>query len=330
MRQKATPEQELGQGVLSWMGLLCSILLLTVTLVVLAGWVGGDERVWSKWLSWVPAAFLLPISLIGLMTCWWVHGRAASRVRAAHGLLSVFLLSWILGSDLGLFRAKSVASTDAVLVHWNASWPNRKVELPLAYEVLRDLDADLVVITESGQFGWGTVGSDLKDEWPHDARASGALLLSREPILEVRPILYSKGVSLVWARLELSGVERSIWIIDLPSDPGRSKGLIFEKLLQAARDEGLEMPDIVVGDFNVTRRSRALQSAFPEMRNAFDESGVGWSGSWPREWPFWQLDQLLLGPSMQSRRYEIIDPGVGRHRMQRAVLRSRASGPAEE
>ena len=330
MHQMETPDAERGHGVLGWAGLACSTLLAIVAIVVLAGWLGGDERAWSKWLSWVPAAFLVPLPLIGLLTCWWVHGSTASRVRVVHGVLAVFLLSWILGSDLGFLRARSVASSDVVLVHWNASWPNRKVELPLAYEVLRDLDADLVVITESGQFGWGVTGADLKEAWPYSARASGVLLLSREPIGEARPVLFNKGVSLVQARVELSGVERSIWIIDLPSDPGRSKELIFQRLLQAARDEGLGMPDIVVGDFNVTRRSRALQAAFPEMRNAFDESGVGWYGSWPRQWPFWQLDQILVGSRLDCRRYEIIDPGVGRHRMQRAVLRSRGVGPAEQ
>jgi endonuclease/exonuclease/phosphatase family metal-dependent hydrolase len=311
-------------GFIGLVGLVCSAALCLVCVVVLVGWLGGDLNAWSKWLSWVPAPALLLVPILGLVVGSRQPGRTARSLRAMNGLLAVFLLSWTLGVEYGILRARPVLSSDFVLVHWNASWPSRrKLRLNEAYDAVRLMDADLVVVTEVGQFGWGEEGSDLKSEWPHVARTSTVSLLSREPFLEARTILFNEGVSLVLVRLEMMGEERSMWVVDLPSTPSRPKGPIFQRLLDAVDEAGLPDPDIVVGDFNVTRHSRALHAAFPSMRNAFSEAGVGWSGSWPRRWPLWQLDQILVGPDLQCRRYELIDPGVGRHRMQRAVLRDR-------
>ena len=152
-------------------------------------------------------------------------------------------------------------------------------------------------------------------------RSTGLVILSRRPLLQVTPILDAEQVSLVLARVNIDDVDRSIWIVDLPSDPQRSRKEVFKALLDGAQAKGLGAPDIVVGDFNVTRHSRALESAFPGYRNAFDESGSGWSGTWPRTWPLWQIDQVLVGPGLTARLYEVIDPGTGHHRMQRVVLR---------
>ena len=303
----------------------CSLLLALTTVVILSGWFVGDGGEWTKWLSWVPAVLLIPLPLLGLLLCWWFHGRGPRLLRITHGVLLSCAGSILLVSDIGILRHRSVKPSDQVVVHWNASWPNRKIAMGRAYDCIRETEPDLLIVTEVGQFGWGIEGAAFRDRWPYEARPSGTLILSRSPISSARTVLYRDGVSLIEATMEIAGGEGSIWIVDLPSDPMRSRPRIFSELLQAAAGQGLAPPDLVVGDFNVTRRSRTLHEAFPRMNNAFDESGVGWYGSWPREWPLWQLDQMLLGPGIESRRYELVDPGVGRHLMQRAVLRDTRS-----
>ena len=276
------------------------------------------------WLSWTPAPVALAIAVLGLLLVGLVRGRLAAVIRVGQILLAIFYLSWTFGTDWGLFRSQPVDATDLVLVHWNATWPGKGMDLPQAYRAIEATDADLVVVTEPGTFGWGQDGRPFVAGWPHVIRTTGLVILSRHQLLEVTPVLNADQVSLVQARVLIDGVERLIWIVDLPSDPRRSRKAVFDQLLSGALAKQLEAPDIVVGDFNVPRHSHALAAAFPDHRNAFDEAGAGWSGTWPRAWPLWQLDQLLLGPELTAVRYEVVDPGAGYHRMQRAVIRPRS------
>jgi hypothetical protein len=319
------PEPE-RPGIIGWFGLFGSMLLLLCGILILIGWIGGDIRGWSMWLSWVPAPAAFVLAFFGLLLLGTIHGRLAAVIRCGQILLVLFFLSWTFGTDWGLFRSKPIATTDFVLVHWNATWPGKGMDLPMAYRAIESTNADMVVVTEPGTFGWGPAGQAFVAGWPHVIRSTGLVLLSRYPLLEVVPILDSEQVSLVKARVRIDGVERSIWIVDLPSDPRRSRKQVFKKLLAGADAKGLSAPDIVVGDFNVTRHSHALASAFPGYRNAFDESGSGWSGTYPRTWPLWQIDQVLIGPGLSARLYEVINPGTGYHRMQRVVLRQLPGG----
>jgi endonuclease/exonuclease/phosphatase (EEP) superfamily protein YafD len=320
IQQPTNPESE-RPGIFGWFGLTISTLLLLLGILILAGWIGGDTRDWSMWLSWVPAPVACALAFLGILLVGTVRGHLAAFVRVGQILLMLFFLSWTFGTDLGLFRSRPVDTSDFVLVHWNATWPGKGMDLPMAYRAIESTDADMVVVTEPGTFGWGPEGKAFVAGWPHVIRATGLVILSRQPLLQVTPILDAEKVSLVLARVDIDDVDRSIWIVDLPSDPRRSRKEVFKALLDGAEVKGLGAPDIVVGDFNVTRHSRALESAFPGYQNAFDEAGSGWSGTWPRTWPLWQIDQVLVGPGLTARLYEVIDPGTGHHRMQRVVLR---------
>lgn len=309
------------RGWLEWSLLVLSTLVLMAGLLVLAGWIGGDVRSWSTWLSWVPAPVASVMVLFGLLLASGVSGHTGRVVRGGHLLLLVFFASWTFGIDLGLHRSRSVAPDDLDLVHWNATWPGKAAPIAPAYERLALTDPDLLIVTEPGTFGWGRAGRSFSARWPHVMRSSGLAVLSRHPLLEVRPVLRADQLSLFLVRVALDGGERVVWVVDLPSDPRRSRSEVFDTLLRGAREQGLPEPDLVIGDFNVARHSRALGEAFPAHRNAFDVAGSGWSGTWPRLCPLWQLDQVLVGPDVGVRHYEVIDPGVGQHRMQRVVLR---------
>jgi hypothetical protein len=56
------------------------------------------------------------------------------------------------------------------------------------------------------------------------------------------------------------------------------------------------------------------------MANAFDHAGIGPAATYPRERPLAHLDQTFLVPGLAARRYRIIDPGTGNHRMQFAEI----------
>lgn len=308
-------------GIFNWASGALSLILLLITLIVLSGWISGDTQSWSMWLSWVPAILLLPIAVIGLLTAAFVHGRVGRTLCFLQVVVLLFLGSWVMGSDWGMFRSHTTSEDDLVIVHWNATWSGDQSELERAYNAIRAADPDVVVITDPGKFGWGERGQKFLSEWPHQSRSAGVLLLSHEDVQEVRPIYRAGRVKLSYIQIKFDGQELPIWVLDLPSDPNLYRWPILQKVMAAARSANLPEPALVLGDLNVPRHSRALSKAFPQMENAFDEAGVGWGCSWPREWPLWQLDQVLVGKSMSSRRYEIINPHVGSHRMQRIVLR---------
>ena len=316
-------------GFVGWSFGFLSLCLLLAVWVVLAGWFSGDTQSWSQWLSWVPSLALLLCALIGFFLATFLHGRLGSVLRWLQFLLVIFFASWTLGTEWGMQRNGSVVPDDFVIVHWNAAWPGESEDLSTAYQEIRAADPNLVIITEPGKFGWGDEGREFMSSWPHTTRQGGVVLLSRTLMTEVRPLLASNGLELLLVRMSIDGRDRTLWVVDLPSDPSRSRASIFKQLNEVARTKGVAYPDIVVGDFNVPRHSHALAAAFPTMRNAFDEAGMGWSGTWPRRWPLWQLDQVLVGPGLNAIHYQVIDPRLGSHRMQRVVLRNRASPELE-
>jgi len=79
-------------------------------------------------------------------------------------------------------------------------------------------------------------------------------------------------------------------------------------------------PDVVVGDFNMTRDGTALNRIFPDLHHAFNEGGHGYGATFHRRFPLFHIDHVLLTGDLQCSRYDIIDGQVGRHRAQVAWI----------
>jgi endonuclease/exonuclease/phosphatase (EEP) superfamily protein YafD len=79
-------------------------------------------------------------------------------------------------------------------------------------------------------------------------------------------------------------------------------------------------PDLVVGDFNAPRRSRALARLPAGWHHGYEVAGRGWSATWPQPVPLLAIDQLLVGPDWGVVDYRLL-PGPGTdHRLQVAKL----------
>ncbi|MDQ7012324.1 MAG: hypothetical protein Q9O74_00335 [Planctomycetota bacterium] len=130
-----------------------------------------------------------------------------------------------------------------------------------------------------------------------------------------------------------------IWAVDLPSDPdlarfplARQAGAAIAawqgsvrvievdgRRTERAARTGFPAPDLIVGDFNIPRRSASLgeflrASGAGEMRSAFESAGFGWQRTWPRQQPVWAIDHCFVSPRVAVRRYTTYDPGTGGHR----------------
>jgi endonuclease/exonuclease/phosphatase family metal-dependent hydrolase len=82
------------------------------------------------------------------------------------------------------------------------------------------------------------------------------------------------------------------------------------------------VPDLVIGDFNIPRGSASFDAIFPAMQYAFNQAGHGYGASYNRTWllPLYHIDHILIGRGFKATRYDLIDPGVGRHLAQVAWI----------
>jgi len=135
---------------------------------------------------------------------------------------------------------------------------------------------------------------------------------------------------------ERLGRTSMVWVVDMPSDwrlsrramaTGAAAAIAAWEGAQVNHDRagqltfqtggpGFPAPDIVMGDFNTPRGSGSLSTLAPGMSGAYDQGGAGRAASWPRQWPLVHIDQMFLAPWLRARRYEVMDPGAGFHRMQ--------------
>ena len=111
---------------------------------------------------------------------------------------------------------------------------------------------------------------------------------------------------------------------------GRAGSLILVAVnlsssLSFHRDPGLQalcegmqrvQPDIVVGDFNAPRRSRALEPLPKGFRHAYDCAGSGWSYTWPVPCPVYAIDQCIVGSRVRPIRYFLVSTLRSDHRAQ--------------
>ena len=307
--------------------LLPSALLL-FTLLVLTGWIVGDITPFFQWLSWVPASVLLLVLLFAFLLFGRPAGRTGVSVRILTSGLFFFMLAWVCGLDYGFLRAIEAHEDDLVLVNWNATIPPGDESFQEArglsgeaLDLLTSLDGEVVVIFNGSYLTLSSRWESFKSSFAHVTRSGGAMVLSTHEILEVRPILATRGSLVVKIRVRYLGEEMVIWGFDLPSSPYLSRHELFASLKETLGRLNEPVPDLLVGDFNVPRNSQALRRAFPEFRNAFSEAGSGWSGTWPAFFPLWDLDQIRVGSEYSAVRYAVVTPPVGMHRIQSVILR---------
>lgn len=307
----------------------CSGVLQAASLVWFAAWlVGrlvGDAWWWSQWLFWIPPVSVLTLAAFALVGAS-VSG--APRVRIATQLAAVLsALVVVLRSDLGWNMRGIDGEPDLVSVlQWNTNWPSS--DDPRSMEALSRTNADIVLISNRGSI----TSPDQVRQWAGaKARVVGAgpfALVTRWPVREAIQIAGGGGPGTRWwvARFEVlppmwSGRPLQIAMVDLPSRPTLSRRAVAEALRQACEEGSLGDVDLVAGDFNATDGSVVLTRCFPGFRDALQEAGRGWIATWPRRFPLWQIDHVLVSPQIKPVHGRTIDPGISSHRMSRVDLR---------
>ncbi|MCA9286155.1 MAG: hypothetical protein KDA22_13100 [Phycisphaerales bacterium] len=314
--------------------LLVAILAATSLAILVAfaaGQVLSDRFAFSQWLLWIPA----PVAMVAAIALLASGMAARGRWRI---LLCVASIAGVVGSiavalrDHHPFRAAPDLDgrTDVLrITHWNPQWiaaPEARAIKP----VVENLHHDLTIVTNAGALRLREIAESWEQEGNEVLYLSPFAVLSRLPVLEARKIVAADGTSVAYLRIDATarlGREITVFAIDLPSRPSIPRMELAERIHGWIEESDVGPPDLVVGDFNITRGSAAMSALFPGLHDAYDEAGRGLGTSYPRNLPLWSIDHILLGPGLRALDYALVDPGSHGHRAQTAVIEAASPPP---
>lgn len=291
------------------------------------GRLAADRWVWSQWLSWIPSVAVLAV-VVGALGAGWALGSGLRSARVMLLALSTGVLLWAMARDDFGVRAGRPTVDGVRLLQWNTNWPASD-DARSAQALARE-SVDLVLISNRGAI----TSPDIVRQWAGpQARVVGAgpfALVTSMPVREARQVFAGGTPSGRWwiACFEVlppawNGRPLRIAMIDLPSRPSLSRATVAAWLRDACAQGSLGEFDVVAGDFNATDGSVILSACFPGCRDALSDAGDGWLATWPRRFPLWKIDHVLVTPAIEVEEGRTIDPGVGDHRMTRVTLRPR-------
>ncbi|MCZ6834506.1 MAG: hypothetical protein O7G85_01915, partial [Planctomycetota bacterium] len=153
-------------------------------------------------------------------------------------------------------------------------------------------------------------------------------IMSRLPILESRVIIARDGVEIAYVQFDASaslGRNLTIYLVDLPSELRVPRADQARRVRAWLDDTDAPTPDLVLGDFNTPRDSHSLELLFPEFHHAFDDGGTGYGSSFHRSFPLYHIDHILLSNMLRAESYALVNPEIGRHLIQQAMISSQKS-----
>lgn len=298
-------------------------VVFTIGILVTAFWITGricsDRWAWSQWLAWIPTLVVIATLLLSSTITF-------KRKRKTYCIVSCVLaclltLHYLCIEQRFFYQNKCVG--DLSIVGWTMSHSKRRVAKESA-EIIVELDADITLLTH----GWYVRGESIIADWlqPEGRRVvSGPFtLFTKYSPKKVQALVASDGIFISQFILDTKSVlgnDLVVWAIDLPSSLSVSKMNRAKQVLQLIQPQEAVTPDVVIGDFNMTRNSASIKTMFPNMVDAASECGTGLLDTFPMEFPLYHIDHILLAPSTTACSYDCINPHIGRHRIQRATLK---------
>jgi len=302
--------------------ILGGVIAATVVLAWLLGRLASDRTLLTQWLTYIPTPAMIPVALFGIVCALGLWKRWRRRAILLWSIVLVIAIAQLVLRE-SRRSGGAVASAEAItIVHWNTAAPSSP-EQPAHVQRVIDILGDITVLSDA----WGLRTSPpLLSSLPEDMITLSVgrfTVLTRLPVIEARPILANDDIDAAILRIDCRhtlGRVLVIYAIDLPSDPGLARWKAAARIRALFDGVTAPAPDIVVGDFNVPRGSASLRRIFPNMHHAWDEGGHGFGATFPRRFPIYHIDHTLLEPGLACAQYDLVDAGVGRHRVQRATI----------
>ena len=307
-----------------WAAIAMDVAWFSMFFIWCIGRIIGDRNSLVQWISWIPTLGVVAFGFV------WLACRAGDRrrhrLRRWGGLACAALA--VGAAVRGDFRPWSdhVAPSpqDIRIVQWNTDHPSGND--PRSMTALATISAehavDLFLISNRGSI----TTQESVHQWAgpqfFSAGAGPFACVTTFPIEEARVIAATgKGLDMVWVAKFVvrppswNGRALRIAMVDLPSKPTLSRIKVAQELLTDIRRGDLGEVDIVVGDFNALPGSLILSRVFPTFHDSWAQAGSGLRTSWPRLFPLWSIDHVLLAPTLRALSSVTADPGVSKHRM---------------
>jgi endonuclease/exonuclease/phosphatase family metal-dependent hydrolase len=312
-------------------------LAFLLLLAWLMGRIASDRWPWSQWLLWIPTPAALAAALLGALAALRPSRRPRVRrrrllrwVAASFAVVIYFILiehRWLRSAPNVDDRSSSVK-----LAHWNLTV---RIDSPDALQGvmdrLIDLDSDITVLAGPAYAAWQPPVIEALGQGQQPVSLGPLVVLSRMPILTVDQIGADQAFVLVVKIDATAKLGRPIvlYAVDLPSNPYLSRMAMAQRVRRLLDDsigsDNIPPPDLVAGDFNLTRHSASLARLFPNMEHAYDQAGHGYGATFNRRWmlPLYHIDHVLVAPGFVAKRYDLVDPGMTRHKAQLAWIGTR-------
>ena len=293
-------------------------------LIIIAWFVGrvaSDRFVWSQWLLWIPTPVALAAAAIGVVIS--LRPAFESRRRTYRIALSLSALVAI-AAYFGLMehhflRGHPESPTGLHLINLNASHDPDE-DIATLIETIVKHHNDLTVLSSAHRVDWRRQLHDALGSKIRPNHVGTFVILTSLKIVRLEPIAFTKDdiqISLleIESRASTKGRLR-LYLVDLPSKPSRSRWAIAKKVRHLLDESDVPPPDLVLGDFNITRSSAAMQYMFPALRHAYENAGSGYGATFHRRFPLYHIDHVLLSDDWHATSYRLVDPGIGRHMLQ--------------
>lgn len=306
-------------------------LVLAAALIAMGAWLLGriasDRWAASQWLSWAPSPIpiILTAILFGLVWIRLPRQLSATSRRVVIGLAAIGLAAstaWFLTIEHRFHQRDRVDADGVRIVHWTDDHP-RADNFERVVETMAGQRGDITILSHAGTI----IGDHRIQNWlggSGGARISGFGIFTTLPIRRMERILREDDIVLAYVQIDATSVVGrvlNIYLLDLPSDPHRSRAEIAERVRTAlAEAAGIPPADIVIGDANIPRGSWSLRRMFPTFVHAFEQAGHGYGATYHRAFPLLHIDQFLLSPDWRATDYDIVDPGFGRHQLHAATI----------
>jgi len=292
----------------------CSLGILIAWLIGVAF---SDRTMFTQLCSWVPGVLVSLFALAG--TC--VARKRSARIGwACAALLGT---TWWLFVDQPL-RPFASEPTGLSIVQWTMS--HDKTDRERHARVIMDLDADITILTH----GYGVRGTPALLEWlgpeAQPYKYGHFTILTKLPVRQVRSVATSNDISLKMFEIDTNshlGRPLRILAVDFPSGLFRSRMNMASQAREWLQQRGGGQFDIALGDFNMLSSSAAIRMLMPGMQDAWLLAGTGWGPTFPRSFPLYHIDHVLVADWIKVTQASTIDPGVGRHRLQHVFLEGR-------
>lgn len=246
-------------------------------------------------------------------------------------ILSVLPTVFIVGIENRWTSSDDAQGADKPLrlLHWNIRWGRDGWEGIRA--ALRKHKADICILSEVPYQGADgkdytylppkspvrdipvrSIADCLGPEY-QSKRIHTMAIFARGELEKGQWFVKSKGVIIYTLTWNYKGKKLILLAVDLPSGIFVERGPLLNDIVVLIKKH---RPDIIVGDFNAPRRSKAI-SPLPEgFVHAYEAAGRGWSYTWPVPCPVYAIDQCILSRRIAAADYALNSTKYSDHRQQ--------------